>query len=71
MAPRRLGQLLMGSSEQARGGRSEAVNDQTMQPYRVSFFANRLSMHRPLVDGLVADLGAAPLSSMDTDRLLV
>lgn len=47
------------------------VNDQTMQPYQASFFTNKLSTHRPLVDGLVANLRAAPLSNMDTNWLLV
>jgi hypothetical protein len=47
------------------------VNDQTMQPYQASFVTNKLSTQRPLVDGLVANLRAAPLSEMDTNWLLV
>jgi len=37
-----------------------------MQPYQASFVTNKLSTHRPLVDGLVANLRAAPPSNMDT-----
>ena len=47
------------------------VNDQTMQPYQASFVTNKLSTHRALVDGLVANLRTAPLSNMDTNWLLV
>jgi hypothetical protein len=47
------------------------VNDQTMQPYQASFVTNKLSTHRSLVDGLVANLRTAPLSNMDTNWLLV
>jgi len=47
------------------------VNDQTTQPYQASFVTNKLSTQRPLVDGLVANLRAAPLSNMDTNWLLV
>jgi hypothetical protein len=47
------------------------INDQTMEPYQASFVTNKLSAHRPLVDGLVANLRAAPLSDMDTNWLLV
>jgi hypothetical protein len=47
------------------------VNDQTMEPYQASFVTNKLSAHRPLVDELVANLRAAPLSNMDTNWLLV
>jgi hypothetical protein len=47
------------------------VNDQAMQPYQASFFTNKLSPHRSLVDGLVAGLRAAQLSNMDTSWLLV
>jgi hypothetical protein len=42
-----------------------------MQAYQASFVTNKLSAHRPLVDGLVANLRAVPLSNADTNWLLV
>jgi hypothetical protein len=45
------------------------VNDR--EPYQASFFTNERSPHRPQVDGLVAGLRGAPLSSMDNNWLLV
>lgn len=46
------------------------VSDQ-MQPRRVSFFTNDRSPHRPLVDGLVTNLLAVPLSNVDNNWLFV
>jgi hypothetical protein len=43
------------------------VNDST----KASFVTDNLSAHRPLVDGLVANLRAAPPSDMDTNWLLI
>jgi hypothetical protein len=42
-----------------------------MQPYQASFVTNDRSPHRPLVDGLVTNLGAVPLGNMDNNWLLV
>jgi hypothetical protein len=50
---------------------ARCLNYQTMQPYQASFVTNKLSTHRPLIDGLVVNLRAAPLSNMDTNWLLV
>ena len=44
---------------------------ETMQPYQASFITNDRSSHRPLVDALVTNLRAVPLSNMDKNWLLV
>ena len=41
------------------------------QPYQASFVTNDRSPHRPLVDDLVGNLRAIPLSDMDKNFLLV
>ena len=41
------------------------------QPYQASFVTNDRSPHRPLVDDLVTNLRAIPLSDMDKNFLLV
>lgn|SRR5487761_1095499 len=42
-----------------------------MRPYQASFFTNARSPHRPLVDDLVTNLQAVPLSNMGNSLLLV
>jgi hypothetical protein len=42
-----------------------------LEPYQASFFTNDRSPHRPLVDGLVTNLRAVPLSNADNNWLLV
>jgi|SRR5579875_1783750 len=41
------------------------------QPYQASFITNDRSPHRPLVDALVTNLRAMPLSDMDKNFLLI
>ena len=41
------------------------------QPYQASFVTNKRSRHRPLVDDLVTNLRARPLSDADMNFLLV